>query len=102
MKKNVVLAVFAVSLLAQSSWAGYVNKSRRHQPERINQGVRSGTLTRAETKDLRGDQKDLRQEERELRKDGFTAEERKKMRQDRMAESKKIYQEKHDGENRGN
>jgi CRISPR/Cas system-associated endoribonuclease Cas2 len=78
-----------------------VNKHQRHQHERIEQGVKSGELTRDEAKELRGDRKELRQKERTYMTDGkLTKEERMDLRKDSKENSKEIYNEKHDEDKR--
>lgn len=77
------------------------NKRMRNQTGRINQGVRSGELTKDEAKGLRQDHKEIRKEIRDAKSDGkVTREERKEIRKDLNTESKKIYDEKHDGDKR--
>lgn len=76
-----------------------VNRRQRHQQERIGGGIRSGQLTKDETKKLEGEEKDIRQEERQYKSDGkLTVDERKDLHQDLNAVSKDIYNEKHDAE----
>jgi len=76
-----------------------VNDRQDRQQNRTKQGVRSGQLTRDETKELAETQKEIRQEEKEYKSDGVvTKEERKDLHQDLNAASKDIYQEKHDSE----
>jgi len=78
-----------------------VNQRQHNQQHRIQQGVRSGQLTKEEVKDLRSEQKAIRQEERAYKSDGkLTKEERKDLHQDMNELSKDIYQEKHDGDTR--
>lgn len=76
--------------------------AREHrQKDRIQQGVRSGQLTKEETRSLVANQREIREKEREYRTDGqFTREERKDIQQDLNQASKSIYQEKHDTETR--
>jgi len=76
--------------------------AREHsQHKRINQGVRSGQLTKEETRGLATQQREIRQEKRQYRSDGkFTKAERKDVQQDLNKASKDIYQEKHDAETR--
>lgn len=77
------------------------NKRMRNQKARIKQGVRSGELTKDEVKELRKGHKEVRKEIRDAKKDGVvTKEERKDIQKDLNAESKKIYQEKHDADKR--
>ncbi|MBI5659104.1 MAG: hypothetical protein HZC43_06050 [Nitrosomonadales bacterium] len=78
-----------------------VDAREHRQHQRINRGVRSGQLTREETRDLAAQQREIRQKERQYRSDGkFTKEERKDVQQDLNQASKDIYREKHDGETR--
>ena len=78
-----------------------VNKRQHSQQARINQGVRSGELTKEEAKGLRAEEKSIRQEERAYKSDGtLTKAERKDLHQDLNQTSKDIYREKHDGDKR--
>ena len=80
-----------------------INHRQHYQQQRIKQGVRSGQLTREETKGLRRQEKSVRQEERAFKSDGQLSKgERKDLHQDLNNLSKEIYQEKHDGEVRPN
>lgn len=77
----------------------YVNAHQHRQHERIQQGVRSGQLTRSETRELAQQQKTLRQQERSYKSDGvMTQSERQDMRQDLRSASKDVYMQKHDAE----
>ena len=74
-----------------------VNRRQENQQDRVQQGVKSGQLTKDETQDLRSTQQDIRQEEQEYKSDGtLTKDERVDLHQDLNATSKEIYQEKHD------
>lgn len=77
-------------------------KARQHiQGDRIKQGVRSGELTRAETRGLVQERQEIRAQERAYKSDGvMTREKRKDMHQDLNDLSKDIYSEKHDDEKR--
>jgi hypothetical protein len=78
-----------------------VNARQADQRERIQQGIRSGELTRGEARQLVAEQRNIRQEERQYKSDGvLTGDERKDLRQDLRAASKDIYTEKHDAERR--
>lgn len=78
-----------------------VNAREHRQKERVEQGVRSGQLTKDEAKKLRAQQREIRQEEKQYRADGkFTKEERKDVQRDLNQASKDIYKEKHDAETR--
>ena len=78
-----------------------VHARELNQSGRINQGVRSGQLTRSEAVKLRTDQKAIREEAQGYRADGVvTTEDRKDLQQDLNQSSKEIYQQKHDSEKR--
>lgn len=78
-----------------------VDRRQDNQHDRIRQGIRSGELTRGETRGLRQDQREIRQEEREYRSDGkLTRDERRDLHQDLNQASRDIYEQKHDDERR--
>jgi hypothetical protein len=105
MHKSAV-AVLVAALAAASSWNALaadpaVNHRQHRQEHRIEQGVRSGELTTAETKGLRKEERSIRQEERAYKSDGkLTRAERKDLHHDLNQASKDIYREKHDDEKR--
>ncbi len=74
-----------------------VNDRQHHQRQRIQQGVRSGELTRNEVRGLREDQRDIHQLERAYKSDGaLTRDERKDLHQELNQASREIHEEKHD------
>lgn len=78
-----------------------VNQRQHSQQHRIQQGVKSGELTKDEAKGLRVEQRSIRQEERQYKSDGIlTKAERTDLRQDLNAASRTIYNEKHDSDTR--
>ena len=78
-----------------------VNQRQHRQSDRIQQGVRSGELTRAEAHGLREDRRDIRAQEREYKADGqLTKDERRDLHQDMNALSKDIHTQKHDDDKR--
>ncbi|BAN35645.1 hypothetical protein SCD_n01834 [Sulfuricella denitrificans skB26] len=98
--------IYAEKHDGQSGTAGAVrdpgvNARQVNQRERIQQGVRSGELTRGEARQLGTEQRSVRQEERQYKSDGvLTKTERKDLQQDLNVVSKDIYNEKHDAERR--
>lgn len=79
-----------------------VNARQQHQRDRIQQGVKSGQLTRGEAKELRTERRDIRRTEQAYKSDGvLTKSERKDLRQELNQQSREIYEEKHDAEKRG-
>jgi len=96
-----LLAAGAASATTPANRDPGVNKRQHNQQHRINQGVRSGELTKEEAKGLRVEQKSIRQEERTYKSDGkLTKDERKDLHQDMNQASRNIHQEKHDAEKR--
>lgn len=83
-------------LIAGSLNAQYLN-GRHKQKARIAQGVRSGELTRLETKNLRKDQRKIHRMTRRAKlNDGrISPRERKMIKQQRNKVDRKIYRYKH-------
>lgn len=80
-----------------------VNARQHHQHERIAQGVRSGELTRRETRKVVEQQRDIRQLERAYKSDGkLTARERADLHHEQNQASRQIYRQKHDEQRRPN
>jgi hypothetical protein len=83
-------------------WDPSIDRREHHQMERIQQGMRSGALTRDEAKRLLQEQRGIRQEERQYKSDGvLTQDERIDLQQDLNAASQHIYNETHDADRRG-
>ena len=97
-----VMIVFSLTLAFEIGAAQASPRGRQaRQGARIQQGVRSGELTRGEARGLRQDQREVRQLRRDARSDGsVTREERGAVRDAQNEASKNIYQEKHDAETR--
>jgi len=103
MKTSLMIAGSLVLAMTTTFAAGVrdrgVNARQREQQARIQQGVRSGELTKSETQDLRKEEKDVRTEERQFKSDGkLTAEERQKLHSDLNKTSKDIYTDKHNAD----
>jgi hypothetical protein len=78
-----------------------VNARQQNQRQRIQQGVRSGELTRRETGKLVREQRDVRQLERAYKSDGeLTRAERVDLHQEQNQASRHIYNQKHDAQDR--
>lgn len=75
------------------------NQRNRNQNARIREGVKSGELTKDETKKLRKEERRTRRMERRMRSDGIiTPREGRRLKRAQDKVSKDIYKEKHDGE----
>ena len=73
-----------------------VTKRQIHQQKRIRQGVKSGELTKGETRRLEKQEAKIQAEKRMAKADGkVTPAERKKLRHDENKASRKIYRLKH-------
>lgn len=100
MKTRLIFTAIVMALAISNADAQIV-KHGRNQHQRINQGVRSGELTKAEAVNLRHDQKEIRQEAKAAKADGVvTKDERKDIRQDQKQESRKIFRKKHNSRER--
>jgi len=78
-----------------------VNTRQHAQRERIQQGVRSGELTRREAHQAREGQRDVRQLERAYKSDGeLTRGERRDLNHEQNQASRELYRDKHDAQQR--
>ncbi len=107
MNKTLALSLaLCAATFTSSAWAGGtrdpgVNHRQHHQTGRIVQGVRSGELTRRETRRLARQQMRIRHEERRFKSDGeLTRRERARLHRDLNRSSASIYRQKHDGQHR--
>lgn len=104
-KLNVAAAVLLVSgiLVGATAQAGTPRLDAReaNQRQRVAQGVRSGELTRPETRRLVHGQVELRRMEAHAKSDGVvTARERARLHAEANQQSRRIYRQKHDGQTR--
>ncbi len=78
-----------------------VNARQHRQAHRIGQGIRSGELTRHETRSLVEQQRDVRQLERAYKSDGkLTAAERRDLHHEQNQASRDIRRQRHDAQKR--
>jgi hypothetical protein len=98
---GVFAAVSASQADAQRTRDPGVNQRQHNQRERIQQGVKSGELTRRETGRLAEEQRDVRQLERGYKSDGtLTDAERRDLQHEQNQASRDIYRQKHDEQER--
>ena len=106
MKVSMTLTMAAAIMLTMTSAdAGThgpgINARQHNQRARIQQGVRSGELTRRETRHAVDAQRDIRRLERAYRSDGtLTGAERRDLHHEQNQASREIYRQKHDGQGR--
>ena len=99
--KQLFLAVIATSLLAFNAEARRDQKREVRQQSRIAQGVQSGELTKREAKKLRKGQKKVDHLQEKAKADGVvTPEEKMRLEKAQDHQSKQIYKQKHDGQER--
>lgn len=105
-KKIAIAAAALISVsgaLASTASAGtpVLDQRQQNQAQRIRQGVRSGELTRPETRRLVHGQRELRRDERAAKADGVvTAEERAGLQREANQQSRRIHRQKHDAQDR--
>ena len=105
-KKIAIAAAALVSVsgvLASTASAGTpgLDQRQQNQAQRIRQGVRSGELTRHETRRLVQGQRELRRDERAAKADGVvTAKERAELHREANQQSRRIHRQKHDAQDR--
>ncbi len=112
MKKAIIaIALVSASLIATTSVAGpfdkgqfNVNQRQENQKERIQDGVQSGELTRAEAHNLRADQRQIARTEERMRSDGggLSAREHARLAHMQNVESRQIRTKKHNPRDRNN
>jgi hypothetical protein len=94
-----VILALAVPAVAAPAPQG-VNKREHREAQRIREGWRDGSLTRAERHRLVAEQAGIRAEERVYRRNGLNAAERKDLQRDLNRASRDIYRQKHDAQRR--
>ena len=94
---SLLVATLAITSIAHAqTHTPVINQRQHNQRARINQGVRSGELTRAETHHLRADENRISRTKRMDKADGrVTGGERRQLRREENRTSRAIYRDKH-------
>lgn len=93
----------AATLPAAADRYDRTDARQANQAKRIEQGIRSGELTRYEAAKLKGQQEHIRALERSAERDGHVSRaERARLQAAQNAASRSIYAEKHDRQDRDN
>ncbi len=101
MNTKFLFATAIICALGISTAGAQVKKTAKHQHTRIKQGVKSGELTKSETKNLVRDQKEIRQDVKSAKSDGIlTGDEKKEIRKDQRQASREIHRKKHNKRDR--
>ncbi|MBT7611328.1 MAG: hypothetical protein HN576_16325 [Bacteriovoracaceae bacterium] len=104
--KHLLIILIGLSLTSTAFARGGGKHNKRvnrqkHQTKRIGQGVRSGELSKGETKRLVKGQKKIKKFKKDARSDGeLTLEERAQMEKMQNKQSKIIYRTKHNDKSR--
>lgn len=97
------MAALALVVWSDLAHAGREDRRQVRQRVRIQQGVKSGELTRQEAKKLRSEERHVRRMEHRAERDGkITDQEAQRIESAQDKVSQDIYKEKHDDEKRGN
>jgi len=92
---------FAETATTTSTSTPRIDRREANQHARIQQGVKSGSLTRPEARNLRHGQRHVRRMERRAKADGVvTTRERARITAAQNHQSKKIYRKKHNARTR--
>ena len=101
LKKILAAAVLAALSVPAMAGTPRLDAREHNQRQRIAQGVRSGELTRPETRRLIAGERRLHRHERYAKSDGVvTPAERARLQRNANRMSKRIYRQKHDPQSR--
>lgn len=93
----VLVTAFALPVFAQTATPA-IGQTQRNQEARIQQGVRSGELTRPEARNLQQQQREIKAEKRAAKADGVvTAGERRNIKRHQAQANRNIRHKKHNG-----
>lgn len=99
MKKTITLLIILVvslTVVSAQTLTPKINRTQKNQQLRIQQGVKSGELTRREARKLENQQRVIQHNKRIAKADGVvTSRERKQIRNEQSRASKNIYLKKH-------
>jgi len=101
--KRIILT--AASILFATSWSlaqtatPAINQTQQTQEQRINQGIKSGEVTRKEAEKLEAEQAQIQRKKKVAKSDGtVTPKEKAKIKKKQKRASKKIHHHKHDAQ----
>lgn len=106
MKQIIVAVAFLGIMLVSAAASAHPRhknskKTQYNQQQRIQQGARSGQLTKGETRQLRMQQAKIRHYKQMAKADGrVNRRERQLINREQMYANRSIYQQKHDGQRR--
>lgn len=96
-----VVFILGMAVTSEAQQSPRVNKTQIQQKKRIKQGIRSGELTRAETKRLARQQRQIQRQKRTAKRDGqVTPRERQRIRKSQKRANRAIIRGKHNRRDR--
>jgi hypothetical protein len=99
MTRTIFAAAAVLATLTTGAMADRIDQRQAEQAQRIEQGRRSGELTRGETASLRAEQARIAETERRAKADGVvTRQEARTIANAQRTASQHIYQESHDSQ----
>ena len=102
MKAKLLLATVILFGFGINTTDAQIKQHSKHQHYPIKEGVKSGELTKAETKNLVHDQREIHQDVKQARADGVvTRGEKKEIRGEQRKASREISRKKHNRRDRG-
>ncbi|MFM2125704.1 MAG: hypothetical protein RL328_2155 [Acidobacteriota bacterium] len=100
MKQTLVVLMAAAMAVSAFGQNGPLKQREKNQKARIKEGVKDGSITRREAKELKQDQKEIRQDVKDARADGVvTGKEAAKITREQNKASRDIYKQKNDKQN---
>ena len=101
MKQTLVVLMAAALLVPAYGQTGPLKERQENQKDRIKAGIKDGSITRREAKELKQDQKEIRQDIKDARSDGkVTGKEAAKITREQNKASRDIFKQKNDKQNR--
>ncbi len=97
--KQTLAVLMAAALMVPAFGQGVIKGREKEQRARIKEGVKDGSITKAEAAKLRREQKYVRQDVRAAKSDGqVTAGEKAHITREQNKASRDIYKQKHDAQ----
>lgn len=95
------LLFIGISAVAMAQTTPVVDKREKNQKVRVTEGVKSGELTRRETRQLARQQRHIKKTEKAAKADGkVTARERRQLKREQRRANANIYRKKHNKRDR--
>lgn len=98
--KRTLVVLMAAAMMVPAFGQGKLKDRQQNQRARIAEGVKDGSITKAEAVRLHREQKDIRQDRQQAKADGVvTAREKAQITREQNKASRDIVKQKHDKQN---